>query len=84
MVLDLDSLGRESSWEGVRALVTGFGVSGFAAADTLTHLGAKVVAVDEADDDSLREKAKLLEILGADVRLGPDRPTSPPRGSTWW
>ncbi len=67
---DLDALGRDSSWEGVRALVTGFGVSGFAAADTLTHLGATVVAVDEADESSMQEKAKLLEILGADVRLG--------------
>lgn len=70
MSKDLDALGRESSWEGVRALVTGFGVSGFAAADTLTHLGATVVAVDESDDESLQEKAKLLGILGADVRLG--------------
>ncbi len=70
MTLDLDSLGRDSSWEGVRALVTGFGVSGFAAADTLTHLGATVVAVDESVDESLQEKAKLLGILGADVRLG--------------
>lgn len=67
---DLESLGRESSWEGVRALVTGFGVSGFAAADTLTHLGATVVAVDEAEGTTLGEKAKLLEILGADIRLG--------------
>ena len=70
MTLELDALGRDSSWEGVRALVTGFGVSGFAAADTLTHLGAAVVAVDESDDEPLQEKAKLLGILGADVRLG--------------
>ena len=69
-VPDLESLGRGSSWEGVRALVTGFGVSGFAAADTLTHLGADVVAVDESDDEGLQEKAKLLGILGTDVRLG--------------
>ncbi len=71
MSADLAALGRSSSWEGVRALVTGFGVSGFAAADTLTHLGATVVAVDDSDDGSLTEKATMLEILGADVRLGP-------------
>ena len=63
-------LDRTSSWEGVRAVVAGFGVSGFAAADTLTHLGASVVVLDEFDDEGLREKATLLEILGADVRLG--------------
>ena len=67
---DLASLGRDSVWEGVRALVGGFGASGFAAADTLTHLGASVTVVDDADDDLLREKATLLEILGADIRLG--------------
>ena len=32
---DPAELGRSSSWEGVRAVVCGFGVSGFAAADTL-------------------------------------------------
>jgi UDP-N-acetylmuramoylalanine--D-glutamate ligase len=68
---DLLRLGRESSWEGLRAVVTGFGASGFAAADTLVHLGADVVVLDDGDDDGLREKGTLLEILGADVRLGP-------------
>jgi UDP-N-acetylmuramoylalanine--D-glutamate ligase len=68
---DLGSLGRESSWQGLRAVVGGLGVSGFAAADTLQHLGADVMVLDDADDDSLREKATLLEMLGVDVRLGP-------------
>ncbi|MEO6470774.1 MAG: UDP-N-acetylmuramoyl-L-alanine--D-glutamate ligase [Aeromicrobium sp.] len=67
---DLDALGRESSWEGIRALVTGFGVSGFAAADSLQHLGASVTVLDDGDSESLREKGTLLEILGVDVRLG--------------
>ena len=67
---DLEPLGRESSWEGIRAVVGGLGVSGFAAADTLQHLGAGVIALDDGDDDALREKATLLEILGVDVRLG--------------
>jgi UDP-N-acetylmuramoylalanine--D-glutamate ligase len=69
--MTVESLGRESSWEGVRAVVGGLGVSGFAAADTLQHLGADVIALDDGDDDGLREKATLLEILGVDVRLGP-------------
>ena len=67
---DLDALGRRDSWDGVRAVVAGFGVSGFAAADNLTHMGAHVVALDEASDEDRAEKAELLELLGADVRLG--------------
>lgn len=66
----IDQLGRHDSWEGVRAVVAGFGVSGFAAADNLTHLGASVVALDESEEGDRREKAELLEVLGADVRLG--------------
>src|SRR5690349_13272444 len=67
---ELDSLGRHDSWEGVRAVVAGFGVSGFAAADNLTHLGAQVTALDESDAGDRGERATLLEILGATVRLG--------------
>jgi UDP-N-acetylmuramoylalanine--D-glutamate ligase len=68
--VDLDSLGRHDSWEGVRAVVAGFGVSGFAAADNLNHLGAHVVALDESEAGDRPQKAELLEVLGADVRLG--------------
>jgi UDP-N-acetylmuramoylalanine--D-glutamate ligase len=57
-------------WEATRAVVCGFGVSGFAAADTLLHLGARVVVLDEREPDD-DEKARLLEFLGADLRLGP-------------
>lgn len=67
---ELDRLGRRDSWQGVRAVVAGFGVSGFAAADTLTHLGASVTALDESEAGDRPEKAELLEILGATVRLG--------------
>jgi len=67
----LDQLGRRDSWEGVRAVVAGFGVSGFAAADNLTHLGASVTALDDSTDGDRADKAELLEILGATVRLGP-------------
>ncbi|WP_151082675.1 UDP-N-acetylmuramoyl-L-alanine--D-glutamate ligase [Nocardioides cynanchi] len=66
---DVDGLGRHGDWAAVRAVVAGFGVSGFAAADNLTHLGASVTALDESADGKL-EKATLLEVLGADVRLG--------------
>jgi len=66
---DPGGLGRHDSWEGVRAVVAGFGVSGFAAADNLTHLGASVVALDE-NPAGKEEQAELLGILGADIRLG--------------
>ena len=67
--MTLDDLGRHDSWERVRAVVAGFGVSGFAAADNLTHLGAQVTALDEATSVEKAERAQLLEILGATVRL---------------
>jgi UDP-N-acetylmuramoylalanine--D-glutamate ligase len=64
-------LGRDSSWAGVTAVVAGFGVSGFAAADTLQHLGASVIVVDESMRDDQAEKTELLRVLGVEVRLGP-------------
>ena len=41
----VEGLGRRDDWSGVRAVVAGFGVSGFAAADNLIHIGAQVRAV---------------------------------------
>lgn len=70
-MVDLDTLGRHDSWADVRAVVAGFGVSGFAAADNLNHLGASVIALDESDAGDRAEKAELLRVLGADVRLRP-------------
>lgn len=71
MARDVGALGRHDDWTGVRATVAGFGVSGFAAADNLTHLGARVVALDEsAEGREKQDKAELLGVLGADIRLG--------------
>jgi len=65
-------LGRHDAWDGVRAVVAGFGVSGFAAADNLLHLGATVTALDESPgDDERQERGELLRVLGADIRLEP-------------
>ena len=72
--MDPTTLGRHDAWDGVRAVVAGFGVSGFAAADNLNHLGARVVALDEQPGDTSTERAEraeLLEVLGAEIRLGP-------------
>lgn len=71
-----DPLGRHDSWEGVRAVVAGFGVSGAAAADNLLFLGAQVTALDdrsaEAGTSERAERAGLLEQLGARIRLEAD------------
>ncbi|HYG92026.1 MAG TPA: Mur ligase family protein, partial [Nocardioides sp.] len=66
------SLGRRDSWEGIRAVVAGFGASGYAAADNLTHLGASVTALADGASASQLEQAQLLEVLGArvDIRSG--------------
>ncbi len=64
-------LGRTSDWSGVRVVVAGFGVSGYAAADNLLFLGAQVTALDESTSEEKAEKATLLETLGATVRLEP-------------
>jgi UDP-N-acetylmuramoylalanine--D-glutamate ligase len=68
---DVEQLGRTSDWSGVRVVVAGFGVSGFAAADNLLFLGAQVTALDETTSEEKAEKAQLLETLGATVRLEP-------------
>ncbi len=58
------------TWPGRHVVVAGIGLSGFAAADSLVELGATVVVLDERDDEAAREKAQILEVLGAQVRLG--------------
>lgn len=73
-------LDRNSAWGDVHALITGFGRSGFAAADSLVHLGAAVTVVDQSETDELHEKAQILGLLGADVRLGSDALENLPSG----
>jgi UDP-N-acetylmuramoylalanine--D-glutamate ligase len=64
-------LSWDSDWAGLRVVVTGIGVSGFAAADTLIELGARVVVVDAATSETARAQAETLKIVGAvDVLLG--------------
>ncbi|MEJ1180273.1 MULTISPECIES: UDP-N-acetylmuramoyl-L-alanine--D-glutamate ligase [unclassified Pseudarthrobacter] len=61
----------DSDWAGLRVVVTGIGVSGFAAADTLIELGARVVVVDAATSETAKAHAETLKIVGAaDVLLG--------------
>lgn len=59
-----------ADWSALRADVAGIGIAGFAAADALLSVGASVTVLDSGDDDGRREKAAILETLGATVRLG--------------
>jgi len=63
---------RDADWSALRILVAGLGISGFAAADALSDRGAIVTAVSADDTSAIRERARILEILGVDVRLGPE------------
>ena len=70
----------DSDWAGLRVAVTGIGVSGFAAADTLIELGARVVVVDAATSETARAQADTLKIVGAaDVLLGDEAVTRIPK-----
>lgn len=69
----------DADWSGLRVVVTGIGVSGFAAADTLIELGARVVVVDAATTARAAAQADTLKIVGAvDVLLGQDAVDSLP------
>jgi UDP-N-acetylmuramoylalanine--D-glutamate ligase len=60
------------NWPGLRVVVAGIGVSGFAAADALLERGAQVVVIDARAEQPQRERGIVLDTLGADIRLGPD------------
>jgi UDP-N-acetylmuramoylalanine--D-glutamate ligase len=68
----LADAGRSSDWSGVSATVAGLGRSGFAAADALLRVGARVEVIETAVGGAteLDERAQILETLGATVRLG--------------
>lgn len=64
--------------QGLRILVTGFGVSGYAVADQTMQRGARVLVVDGADTPENREKAEILSVLGVEIRLGREHTESLP------
>ncbi|CAN5375981.1 UDP-N-acetylmuramoyl-L-alanine--D-glutamate ligase [soil metagenome] len=72
---DLDQLTSwRSEWKSLRVAVLGLGVTGFAVADTLVELGAEVLVVASRVD---RERADLLEVIGARFALQPDASVIP-------
>lgn len=64
-----DLVGWGAGWRGLRVVVLGLGVAGFAFADTLVELGAEVtvLAADAADD-----RRELVGIVGARWQLVAD------------
>ena len=69
---------RDADWSGLRVVIAGLGVSGFAAADALLERGARVTVIDgnaPADGSAVAQRATILEVLGADLRLGDPAPT---------
>lgn len=78
---DLSTADRLYDWTRVHAVVAGLGTSGFAAADALLELGARVLVLDDSDDDGHKDKGGLLETLDAEVRLGPGSTAELPGGT---
>lgn len=67
---ELDDLTSwHADWRGLRVLVLGLGVSGFAAADTLLELGAEVLVVSGPGQ---QERAEVLEVIGGRLVLQQD------------
>ena len=66
----IDGMTRDSDWSTVTAVVAGVGIAGFACADALVQLGARVTVIDEHDSERHRERADVLEVIGAVVLLG--------------
>jgi len=56
-----------ADWRGLRVIVLGLSVTGFAVADTLAELGADVLVVTESADE---EYARLLPVIGARLWTG--------------
>jgi UDP-N-acetylmuramoylalanine--D-glutamate ligase len=61
---------RDSDWSHRHVGVAGIGIAGFAAADALLSLGARVTAFDAASGPRQLERGQVLETLGATIRLG--------------
>ena len=64
---------RDADWSGLRVVVAGLGISGFAAADALLERDAEVTVVDggtPVEGSEMAHRATILEVLGARLHLG--------------
>lgn len=57
-----------ADWKGLRVAVLGLSVTGFAAADTLTELGAEVLVLSESASEDYQ---RLVPVIGAQLVIGP-------------
>lgn len=65
MAARLDELTSwHADWSGLRVLVLGLGVTGFAVADTLAELGCAVRVAAHAPD---RDRARILPVIGVEL-----------------
>lgn len=62
--------GLDVAPESLHIIVTGTGLAGYSAATALLNRGGRVTVIDAADGPDQRERAQILEVLGADVHLG--------------
>lgn len=70
LVIGAADLDRSSDWSAWRVTVVGIGIAGYAAADALMQLGADVTIIDASDSEHQRERALILQTLGATIVLG--------------
>ena len=61
---------RDADWSGLRVLVVGLGVSGFAAADALLERGSQVTVLSPDTNATIADRAQVLDVLGARVVVG--------------
>ena len=64
------SLNRDSDWSKYHVVVAGIGIAGYACADALMQLGARVTVVDSGDGPIQQERAEILRTLEVKVELG--------------
>lgn len=67
---DAQELQRHSDWSQWSVTVAGIGVAGYACADALMQLGARVTVIDAGDGERQRERAEILRTLEVRVELG--------------
>lgn len=72
---------RDADWAGLRVVVVGLGLSGFAAADALMQRDAAVTVVSRDRNETMVKRAQILEVFGVTVLFGDEVPPAPPEGT---
>jgi UDP-N-acetylmuramoylalanine--D-glutamate ligase len=69
-LVNVEELHRRSDWTTCEVTVAGLGIAGFACADALAQVGARVTVLDASDGEPQRERAEILDVIGVQVLLG--------------